>query len=364
MSLLESYNATMQSSIADQEMEMVSDSEQAMQYGNEIDLDLDLNPKVVHAEDEDYVLEDATPEPQFDPSNGATEESRDDVMYDEDEYSGIHQATSPHDEELRDVEEPEDTEGINTFAYTTNDLSIPQQDQFLHDLSQQQPTELAIDTRNTDDLEDKETTTGFTHSQQPIEVGTKEAFVAEEIAAEEVQHESEHGQELLEGQYGEDAEDSNEGIIAIEDQDWVGVSSPAVETGQEDVQDVKAKTSTPKSEHAQTLEDPTRENPTSEPEDSHSAEDSKLPLPPIILAYLDNEMSLFPPSNDDSSSTYFLEDENLSEQSINDLFHAFRMVLGESISEDEDLRLHIHDFNLDLDEVSDCLIFEVFVRDI
>ena len=350
MSLLESYNATMQSSLPDHEMEMVSDTEQAMQYGNEIDLDLDLNPESMHPEDEDYMLEDATPEAHFSPSNEAAEEVRDDMMYDEDE-TRIHQVTSPHDEELRDIEEPTGLEDLNAFAYTGNDLSNPQHNQFFDDHPQTQSKELEPESRRMDGSIRQESTADLTQSQQTIDLKTEPPSASVELTNEEVNDEQEHDQAISEIHYKDDAEASDGAVVAVEEQGSGAVNGPAAETGPGEVQDETVGTDTPRTQHLDAIEHSTQENPTLGPSDVNSPDNSR-PLPPVILAYLDNEMTLFPPSSDDTSSTYFLEDESLSEQSMKDIFHAIRKVLGESIGEDEDLRLHIHDFNLDLDEVS------------
>lgn len=75
---------------------------------------------------------------------------------------------------------------------------------------------------------------------------------------------------------------------------------------------------------------------------------------PVVLLYQDNEMSLFPPLQEDPelSETFFLQDERLASESIQNLLGACRSVLGESIGEQDELVISIDDLDLHLSEVS------------
>lgn len=76
------------------------------------------------------------------------------------------------------------------------------------------------------------------------------------------------------------------------------------------------------------------------------------PLPPIIVHYDGNELSLFPPSEGGSSETFLLDDENLVNVSITDLLRACRVVLGETFDEVDELVLSIEALGISLSEVS------------
>ena len=76
------------------------------------------------------------------------------------------------------------------------------------------------------------------------------------------------------------------------------------------------------------------------------------PLHPIIIHYDGNELSLFPPSDNGSSETFLLDDENLVNVSITDLLRACRVVLGETFDEVDELVLSIEALGISLSEVS------------
>ena len=75
---------------------------------------------------------------------------------------------------------------------------------------------------------------------------------------------------------------------------------------------------------------------------------------PVVVLYQDNEISLFPPldSDDEHTNTYFLQNEQIAGDSIKALFGALRSILGESISEQEELVLDINDLDLHISEVN------------
>lgn len=77
-------------------------------------------------------------------------------------------------------------------------------------------------------------------------------------------------------------------------------------------------------------------------------------LHPVLVAYQDNEISLFPPINqeEEHDSTYFLQDEQLANDPIRNILEACRSVLGESISEQDELTIEIEELGLHISEVS------------
>ena len=82
------------------------------------------------------------------------------------------------------------------------------------------------------------------------------------------------------------------------------------------------------------------------------------PLHPIVVVYQGNEMSLFPPDDQDTeqSQTYFLSNESYASESLTTLFGCCRTVLADSIREDEELEIRIADLGLAVNEVSIVLI--------
>ncbi|PGH02806.1 hypothetical protein GX51_04418 [Blastomyces parvus] len=75
-------------------------------------------------------------------------------------------------------------------------------------------------------------------------------------------------------------------------------------------------------------------------------------LHPVKVLYQDSEISLFPPGENDPTETFFLQDEGLADAPIEELVRACRQVLGEHISEDEELILDIESLGLHLPEKS------------
>lgn len=76
-------------------------------------------------------------------------------------------------------------------------------------------------------------------------------------------------------------------------------------------------------------------------------------LHPVIVLYQGNEMSLFPPSDQDSeqTQTYLLHDETFAQDSISNLLQQCRLVLADSINERDKLEIKIPDLGLNIDEV-------------
>lgn len=81
---------------------------------------------------------------------------------------------------------------------------------------------------------------------------------------------------------------------------------------------------------------------------------------PVVVVYQENEISLFPPVNQEEdeedeeqhSLTFFLDDEQLASGSMQNLLGAFRSVLGESINEQDELTIDIEELGLHISEVS------------
>ena len=106
----------------------------------------------------------------------------------------------------------------------------------------------------------------------------------------------------------------------------------------------------------QKAEDDQAEDRTEEYQDGPDEATSRGPahVHPVVVLYQDNEISLFPPidSDDEHTNTYFLQNEQVAGDSIKALFGALRSILGESISEQEELMLDINDLDLHISEVS------------
>lgn len=71
-----------------------------------------------------------------------------------------------------------------------------------------------------------------------------------------------------------------------------------------------------------------------------------------VVEYDGNEIYLFPSREPQGSEQYLLENENLATTSLGDLLQACRSVLGESLSEDEELVMGVEELDLYISEVS------------
>ncbi|KAL2038578.1 hypothetical protein N7G274_008626 [Stereocaulon virgatum] len=73
---------------------------------------------------------------------------------------------------------------------------------------------------------------------------------------------------------------------------------------------------------------------------------------PVVIVYQDTEISLFPPIDQDEqhSTTYLLQDEQVAGESIKKLLGACRSILGDSITDHDELSISIDDLGLDVSE--------------
>ncbi|KAE8377855.1 hypothetical protein BDV26DRAFT_292837 [Aspergillus bertholletiae] len=107
------------------------------------------------------------------------------------------------------------------------------------------------------------------------------------------------------------------------------------------------------------------ETKTAEPDESHeqktelAADDEQeqdttkdTSLYPVRVYYQDNEISLFPPQEGDSSETFFLEDENLAYAPFGELFQSCRRVLQDNVGDNEVLVMDVDALNIQLTEDS------------
>lgn len=89
-------------------------------------------------------------------------------------------------------------------------------------------------------------------------------------------------------------------------------------------------------------------------------------LHPIVVVYEGNEMSLFPPVDQDAeqSQTYFLDNESYARESLSSLFDHCKSVLADSIRDEEELEIKIGDLGLTVNEVrcpSDLVLFVLLI---
>jgi hypothetical protein len=86
-------------------------------------------------------------------------------------------------------------------------------------------------------------------------------------------------------------------------------------------------------------------------QDGETYEPNSTPLHPVTVLYHENQISLFPPREENDAQTYFLEDESIAHQSIYELLQACRTVLGDTIREEDELEMDIAELGLCISEV-------------
>ncbi len=79
--------------------------------------------------------------------------------------------------------------------------------------------------------------------------------------------------------------------------------------------------------------------------------DHPKPLHTVKVNYQDNEICLFPPTEEDESEMFFLADVTLAHQSLDKLLSACRDVLRGAIEDDEELVLDVASLGLHISEV-------------
>ncbi|KAL8793152.1 MAG: hypothetical protein Q9195_004264 [Heterodermia aff. obscurata] len=101
-------------------------------------------------------------------------------------------------------------------------------------------------------------------------------------------------------------------------------------------------------------EDDNQDHESNEDDGQYAVPPIAQPLHPIVVVYQGNEMSLFPPVDQDTeqSQTYFLSNESYASESLTALFGRCKAVLADSIREDEELEIRIADLGLALNETS------------
>lgn len=122
--------------------------------------------------------------------------------------------------------------------------------------------------------------------------------------------------------------------------------------GEDNRQDPKHEAAEPETHEDQQNDQTGETHYDEEPYEEYETGGEYVDLHPIKVFYQDSEISLFPPKNDDPSETFFLEDESLVHRPVNELLHACREVLGEHISEEEEVVVDIECLGLLFSEVS------------
>ncbi|KAI9721708.1 MAG: hypothetical protein M1812_002042 [Candelaria pacifica] len=308
----------------DDSMELSSDFIRQAGTNEDIEIDLDLTEDQGHETDNDYMIEDAKSEAEADNQLEAPPSVNDDLMLDEDAVSQTMQddVTLP-DEELYDIDILEHDESTTTITGPNDTNLSPDAPIHITDLDSS-AQELQQDLIGQFPHEGEE-------SVNPLEVDYEEPHRGESAQPQEQE---------LEAQ----VEDIASPYTGDETQSFA-VGQQQSDTSVEPL-DTTSKV-TEETYYQARLDADTANADNSQ----HETNNEILTVHPVVIVYQGREMSLFPPSNQDSD-TFFLEDETLAHGSIGDLLKACRSILAEDVAEDDELTIAMAELGLYISEDS------------
>ena len=317
-------------------MELSSDLDRRQIMEDDIDVDLDLTGEQALEREDDYMAEDYNPESVQDPFGSPLLLGRDDDMLDG-EYSidEAEEKLSVPDEQLEDAIylAPEEHIVFLPATHAVPDIEVI--------------VGLTGDSSPNHELD----TTPLNHAQAQLAAGlsVRGEIDASEQFAELIPSESKRPQF---GQATESRYDPDDTGVASEQINRSELLAPTETTVQE--LDSTLDGPIPRVEEISRFSSPSADdgaalsNTFLIPNETASTYLSRIL--PVTLIYQDTEMSLFPPA-EGGQTTYFLSDEGLVGQNIENLFRACRNVLAGSIEEDEMLEFSIDDLGLRISEV-------------
>ncbi len=304
---------------------------------NAEDIDIDLMTNDVYEREDDFMAEDLiSVADQELPDVEAPQAGNDDEMFDDEYPSGEFQENLfVHDEDLEDAEESVIVESADTIIATVKGSPAKQ---IVQSHFQVRPQEEIIAAN-----------ANMEPHQDSLEVlrGIQEPAAPSGVTG--VHNQANAGPQVASAQGDNLPGDLGHGPIAPVD------GNDAIEEKLEDSAQIL--TTLADEQEPSVLAAKTQDAITNQDESlALNLNLSQYPayIHPVVVVYQDNEMSLFPPIDQDQehSQTYFLQDESHAAKSINCLLGACRSVLGESINEQDELEIQIEELGLHLSEVS------------
>lgn len=307
-------------------MELASDFGRHVGSENhyDIDIDVDFLNDGTENQDDDYVLDDVPVESE------SAIPVQDDDMYDEERPAQpMEEDIELYDEEFGDAEQPKLAQDSHLLDGASIDLTLPIENE-QNEVQVSVGPAAGLQDTDTSSHEVKLGSTGYDTGQSHIE--HQESGLERPSAVQEFQPEA-----------GDSLFTAPSGATTV-DQDNTPVEGELID----------GRPATVKPNGAQLGPSPIQSR--EQPESGLPDQTAELPngfdrLHPVTVLYENNEMSLFPPYSDDPTDTYFLKDESLVNENISELFKAMRLVLGDSISEDDQLEFDVDGLDLYLNEV-------------
>ncbi|KAK2762224.1 hypothetical protein FQN54_001234 [Arachnomyces sp. PD_36] len=359
------------------QMELTSDHPDATENVDDFDIDLDLMQD--QDADNDVIVDDALP---------VTEDIEEDGQHDADmldqEATEEHASTTnaPYEQYQEGYYQTDETYYANNNSYEAEmvdgfeeEMGTPLQNidnaelveepskDASTDIIELQPAESHSNENVVELAKPSEATGSLVAESDHISDGEKAEANAnhEEVVDQEPQ--SAHEDFNIEQQQITKEEHTNTDYLTNEPNEGVSAdiqTATEPEAGREQVTEALDKERIHADAHPDELHDNKQEK-----QEEHPPEVlAEIPsLPPIKVLYQENEISLFPPREGDSSEIFFLQDEDLASESLSELFKACREVLGDHIGKGEELTLDIDTLNLHLNEESrrtaDLTLYEI-----
>lgn len=366
-------------------MEVTSEMDRDFEAGEDIDIDLDINGENQRDEEDEYMLEDKNALTQQENTEVQDiRSSHDDDMADDGYVEGlIAERYSVHDEDLEDAEYVEP--GVNEDTIVQAEIEGPFESYSeLFDNEEQNEAgepkvqayqEQGIDTsQQLDDTpyhqegmsnDHSEATTGTFHDERKGFLNNSRHVSPPAVTLDALHQDNDNGTNKPPDSLAIGDDDSSTTTHEIpytthqeildknEDLNFIQAEQPA-NLEHDELASAKALRSEQEMKAPSSSFEPGSQG----TEDSVTLDENDLKesycIHPVTVIYQDNEISLFPPigHEEDRSSTYFLQDEQLANESISKLLGACRTVLGESISTQEELIIELEELGLQLGEVS------------
>lgn len=321
-------------------MELSTDFDRHNGTDGDTDIDIDLVPDQPEDQDNDYMIEDTRSEGGTGSQAFPNETSNDDVMLDDGgSQADLNEANALQDEDLDDAGDYfQDDANQDSLALQGNIDEFD--DNTLQPIDQITP----------------QTDHGFSTLADTFEAKTKEQLekeisdnrvedVLSSLGTEdnaEILQQSFHDSNIV-GLAGSNLENTRDVLDWPENPTSIANTETAQEATNKDL-DSRPQPEEPASKSASSNPRPT------EPPQEQAYEATTVH--PVVVVYQDVEISLFPPSDQSDSYTFFLHDEGLATSSIYDLLLACKEVLADSISEEDELELTIEELGLCISEVS------------
>ncbi|MCJ1467694.1 hypothetical protein MMC07_006319 [Pseudocyphellaria aurata] len=324
-------------------MELTSDMDRRQMADEDIDLDLDLTGDQPPDGEDDYMAEDVNltiEEATYDKQLAQT--SRDDEMLDEYQYSLREAAdnSSAYDEDLDDAVYPLPEEPVELLVEPSSEHSLEHTAEWHGDTLQGQETDVIANDNHLqpDSRLDHSEIRDATLSQPPEELilSPRSATQGDDDSREPMHH-PDYTHNLSSAVPPANMQAETATVTRNFDPGWGST--------------------TPKDEDESQSHSPDPENRKATPDGIEIQHENALTVAtyihPVTVVYQGSEMSLFPPKDEDQehSQTYLLHDEGLASESIMNLFLACRLILADSIEEDDELEINVGELGLQISEV-------------